>query len=52
MRLDEMESTEWRSVIIKALASRAEGCFLWVALAVKDQVLGLINGDSLEQLGD
>ena len=46
----EMRSAEWKSQFIKDLAFRAEGCFLWVALAVRDQVQGLRNGDSNRQL--
>lgn len=34
----------------KELVTRAEGVFLWVSLAVKDQIRGLRNEDSPEQL--
>ena len=36
--------------IISKILSRAEGVFLWVSFAVKDQMHGLRNGDSIEQL--
>ena len=34
----------------KRIVDRAEGVFLWVSLAVKDQIQGLQNDDSPEQL--
>lgn len=40
----EMDKLKWQIV------TRAEGVFLWVSLAVKDQIRGLRNEDSPEQL--
>ena len=43
----------WRfSDHVSSLVENAQGVFLWVELAVKDQIEGLKNGDSLEQLQD
>ena len=42
----EFEMSELKEQIV----IRAEGVFLWVSLAVKDQIRGLMNEDSLEQL--
>ena len=36
--------------LINQVVSRADGVFLWVSLAVKDQIRGLRNDDSPEQL--
>ena len=38
------------STIIKDIVRKAEGVFLWVDLAVKDQIRGINDEDSLEQL--
>ncbi len=38
------------SNIIKDIVRKAEGVFLWVDLAVKDQIRGINDEDSLEQL--
>ena len=40
----------WLEIFTKRLLERANGVFLWVALAVKDQIHGLENGDNPEQL--
>ena len=45
---NEHEMNELKEEIV----TRAEGVFLWVSLAVKDQIRGLRNEDSPEQLQD
>lgn len=40
----------WLERVKDRILDRAEGVFLWVDLAVKDQIRGLKNGDSLQQL--
>ena len=54
---DEMSETEnattdprWVEEVVEKIVSRAEGVFLWVELAVKDQIRGIRNEDSSEQL--
>lgn len=44
--MNEYEMSELKDQIVR----RAEGIFLWVSLAVKDQIRGLRNDDSPEQL--
>ena len=41
---------DWFDFVTNSILARADGVFLWVTLAVKDQIRGLENGDSLEQL--
>ena len=45
-----VQRADWLDEITSNILARADGVFLWVALAVKDQIRGLENGDSLEQL--
>ena len=45
-----VQYSDWHGYITKDIVARANGVFLWVTLAVKDQIRGLKNGDSLEQL--
>lgn len=40
----------WLGDVTEAILWRAEGVFLWVFLVVRDQIHGLRNGDSPEQL--
>ncbi|KAL6720867.1 hypothetical protein ACLMJK_002792 [Lecanora helva] len=40
---------QWQSIITQVVR-KAQGVFLWVSIAVKDQIHGLRNGDSLDQL--
>ncbi|KAL8827114.1 MAG: hypothetical protein Q9191_003386 [Dirinaria sp. TL-2023a] len=40
----------WLENATESIVTRAQGVFLWVALAVKDQKRGIRNDDSLEQL--
>ena len=42
--------SDWVDNVTHKILARADGVFLWVTLAVKDQIRGLENGDSLEQL--
>ena len=44
------EASDWLEWMKNNILDRAEGVFLWVDLAVKDQIRGLKNGDSLRQL--
>ena len=44
------QSSDWIHDLTKQILKKAQGVFLWVSLAVKDQIRGLRNGDSLEQL--
>ncbi|KAG7006662.1 protein BRE4 [Physcia stellaris] len=44
------EASDWLEWTKNNILDRAEGVFLWVDLAVKDQIRGLKNGDSLQQL--
>lgn len=41
----------WLEEIGESIVNRAQGVFLWVSLAVKDQIRGYKNGDTYEQLG-
>lgn len=43
-------SPDWLENIIQQIVRRAEGVFLWVSLAVKDQIRGIREEDSPEQL--
>ena len=45
-----VQRADWLDAVTKNILARADGVFLWVTLAVKDQIRGLENGDSLEQL--
>ena len=45
-----VENSDWASRIQSEIVRKAEGVFLWVELAVKDQIEGLKNEDSLRQL--
>ncbi|CAF9932900.1 MAG: hypothetical protein HETSPECPRED_008477 [Heterodermia speciosa] len=44
------QGPEWLQELTDRILWKAQGVFLWVSLAVKDQIRGLRNGDSLEQL--
>ena len=44
------QRSDWLDYITHSILARADGVFLWVNLAVNDQIRGLENGDSLEQL--
>ena len=44
------QRSDWLEIITHSILARADGVFLWVTLAVNDQICGLENGDSLEQL--
>ena len=44
------QGSYWIHDLTKQILEKAQGVFLWVSLAVKDQIRGLRNGDSLEQL--
>ena len=44
------ENEDEMNQVKKRIVDRAEGVFLWVSLAVKDQIRGLRNDDSPEQL--
>ncbi len=44
------EDPLWPEKVTLRISLRAEGIFLWVALAARDQMHGLRNGDSLTQL--
>ncbi|KAM0795956.1 hypothetical protein BDR22DRAFT_778583, partial [Usnea florida] len=45
-----VQRSHWLDYITHNILARADGVFLWVTLAVNDQIRGLENGDSLEQL--
>ena len=45
-----VQQLDWLDDVTESILARADGVFLWVTLAVKDQIRGLENGDSLEQL--
>ena len=44
------QRSDWLDYVTNRILARADGVFLWVTLAVNDQIRGLDNGDSLEQL--
>ena len=44
------EASDWLEWTKERILDRAEGVFLWVDLAVKDQIRGLKDRDSLQQL--
>ena len=44
------QGSEWLQELTEEIVRKAQGVFLWVSLAVKDQIRGLRNDDSLEQL--
>ena len=46
----EIQDTDWLIRIKDNIVGRANGVFLWVALAVKDQLRGIKNEDSPKQL--
>lgn len=45
-RSDSSESQIWLKAIVSRIVERAQGVFLWVDLAVSDQIEGVYNGDS------
>ena len=45
-----VQRLDWLDDVTECILARADGVFLWVTLAVKDQIRGLENGDSVEQL--
>ena len=49
-RLLVLSEPDWVSSIKDTIIEKAQGVFLWVTLAVKLQIKGLDNDDSLEQL--
>ena len=54
-RVPQLVSMAWENEhamnkVKERIVDRAEGVFLWVSLAVKDQICGLRNDDSPEQL--
>lgn len=52
-RLDELlreKNPSWLHKVAEVIVEKAEGVFLWVRLAVDDQIEGARNGDSLEKL--
>lgn len=46
------QESDWLSGTVRKIAERAEGVFLWVELAVKNQSEGVYNGDDSQQLQD
>ena len=46
----DVQRSDWFDDVTHNILARADGVFLWVTLAVNDQIRGLENGDSLEQL--
>ena len=44
------ESQTWAASTTKRIIAKAKGVFLWVNLAVKDQIAGIENEDTLSQL--
>ena len=43
-------SSSWIKEAVDTIVQKAEGVFLWVRLAVRDQLEGIRNGDDAEQL--
>ena len=44
------QGSYWLQGLTRKILWKAQGVFLWVSLAVKDQIRGLINCDTFEQL--
>ena len=44
------QGSEWLQELAEQILWKAQGVFLWVSLAVKDQIRGFRNFDTLEQL--
>ncbi|KAL8791994.1 MAG: hypothetical protein Q9195_005412 [Heterodermia aff. obscurata] len=44
------QGSDWLQGLTEQILRKAQGVFLWVSLAVKDQIRGLRDDDSLEQL--
>ena len=44
------QDSDWLEKLTQEIRRKAQGVFLWVSLAVKDQIRGLRNGDNLDQL--
>ena len=44
------QGPDWLQNLTEQILWKAQGVFLWVSLAVKDQIRGLRNDDSVEQL--